>query len=109
MRNVSTRRYIMTASDAQKSEIHESTADASPPRELEPQKPLDANTLHDRARPGHDGPAGSVRRDARTPEEAFPPGVTVRRDDSDAGGPIDIVTDEIPEVKPNPDPNVLTP
>jgi hypothetical protein len=69
--------------DTQKSETHETTDDATTsPANLSPQE------------------LGALQPDAATdkpkdqdPAVLFPPGTTVKRDDSDAGGPIDIEID----------------
>jgi hypothetical protein len=69
--------------DTQKSEVHETTDDAdTSPANLSPQE---LGTLQPDAAP--DKPKD------HDPAAAFPPGTKVNRDDSDAGGPIDIEID----------------
>ena len=67
----------------QKSEIHETTADAGPE---------EASTANDKPQPKRVEPDRPHK--ALNPKELYPPGVQVKRDESDEGGPIDIEVDQ---------------
>lgn len=73
----------------QKTEVHEATEDAST------SPATGAGSAPDVAGYRAHVPSTTTRPtgNAHAAEDAFPPGVKVVRDDSDAGGPIEIVTD----------------
>lgn len=78
--------------DAQKSEVHESTDDSSTsPAAIAQTAEGKKNRTSDQ------NPAvttGRGKDDNVRPEDLFPPGVEVRRDESDNGGPIEVVVPE---------------
>jgi hypothetical protein len=80
----------MSASEAQKSEVHATTADATG----SPAAAGDQETTQGQTHPGQT--AGSP---LRRPIDPMPPGTHVVRDDTDAGGPLVVKSDD-PDLSP---------
>ena len=80
----------MSASDAQKSEVHATTADAS----TSPAGPADQDATR---RPVYPGQVAADT--SRRPIDPMPPGTQVVCDDTDEGGPLVVKSDD-PDLNP---------
>ena len=80
----------MSVSDAQKSEVHATTADAS----SSPAAAGDQDTTRSQTHPGQTAASQFHR-----PIDPMPPGTQVVRDDTDDGGPLAVKSDD-PDLNP---------